>query len=381
MPVKVVTNTFKNETIDDEIKKIAKQSDRVKVAVAFFTDGDWVSNLLTSGKDVSLTVSLRFPTSYTALKSLMQKIPLYFHGDNFHSKIFLFYQDTQPVAAVVGSSNLSSAGMRNSIETNVILRDKKVLSNLEEQLKFIEESAKPLSHEDLENYKIEYRRNREIAKKKRKSSATKHGYEYLEFCKVIDKFFNRIWRILDGVFPHIPSYLVLDQFWQWIKEVAEKEKRLSDPIDSLFKDFLANEEFQDRIEEIWERSQSLSEQLSEKNLSSSSLKKSDLVDLYTSLHSGNSRFHKEKTFKENSIQHVRDALNFLLHNDEISLQERISMCSGSTYDPSKYPYKLKGFGKANVTELIGWVHPQDYPIQNGKAEFALIALGFLKAKK
>ena len=82
------------------------------------------------------------------------------------------------------------------------------------------------------------------------------------------------------------------------------------------------------------------------------------------------RFGANKTFTiSNSLSDIKRAFNYLLWSED-DIQKRISSLL------PRGPYHLKGFGKSNVQELIGWVHPDEMPIRNNKADKAVEMLGY-----
>jgi hypothetical protein len=95
--------------------------------------------------------------------------------------------------------------------------------------------------------------------------------------------------------------------------------------------------------------------------------------VYVRLHAGRTRkkrFGADKTFTtSNSPSDIKRAFDHLLWSAD-DIQKRISSLL------PRGPYHLKEFGKSSLQELVGWVHPDDLPIRNGKADAALTMLGY-----
>ncbi len=122
MAITSITNGITNESTFDLFHKLAKQSSKIVIAVAFFSDSGILDGLLQSGKEISLIVSLRPPTNYYSLKRLLHKenIEILFLGDEFHSKIFAFYdQDWE-----IESATTIPVTQQGANGTNILCRTK-----------------------------------------------------------------------------------------------------------------------------------------------------------------------------------------------------------------------------------------------------------------
>src|SRR5690606_36871093 len=108
--------------------------------------------------DIHLIVSLSPPTSYYALKRLLWRpnVRVDFVASGLHSKLYILESSERRIA-VIGSSNLTSGGLHENIETNVIFEGKQG-DELEVASHFahIAYLGQPLTPAILESYKDEY---------------------------------------------------------------------------------------------------------------------------------------------------------------------------------------------------------------------------------
>lgn len=396
MGISTITNKITTKSTLGSFKELAEQSSKIIVAVAFFSDSEIIDGLLQSGKQISLIVSLRPPTNYYSLKQLLHKenIEILFLGDEFHSKIFAFYNnDWEIESAIVGSSNFTNGGLSNNIETNIVITSGNVLNDIDSTLDKIIELSTELQPDELNNYKKRYdkfakfqKNNKSTVKIKRPSTPVKvikKASEYTEFWKIADKVKDIVGEIAKQEYPSVPEYLVIDHFWHWIVKICPTEKLKSLGNNSSLRDNTISTLFKEYCN--WDKSSAESytirmgkDSLVIQNLLSpqsiSNLTIENALSIYRSFHATNSliqRFGSDQKFiQENSIEDIKKSFEYLL-DKSIPISHRIH----ELISP-KGNYKLNQFGQSCVQELIGWANPAEMPIRNNKADNAVKLLGF-----
>lgn len=396
----ILTNN-KHINLKNILSEFSLHADSIKVASAFFSDTEFITNWLDDSKKVDLLVSLRPPTNYYSLKKIQPKlgISIQFLGDSFHSKFFIFYHKGNPFACIIGSSNFTAGGLHKNIETNAILTDSKYLTAIDKQFSNLWENSFSLQPTDLDKFKIVFDNFQKRAEqteqeqvvfekkiltkrtiKKTKSKISKEAKQYYSFWKTVDEVKEMVIDTSNKEYPNIPAYITIDHFWHWVKVVWVKENRhkptianRSIKIPKLFKEYCDwDKATGNHTKEMAKTSKSVfARLLSEKNIDN--LTKDQAMEIYAKLHSGGMRarrFDADKKFvAENSLQKIRKSFKYLLYsNDELVLRIH-NLC----YNPE---YKLNQFKSSGTQELIGWVSPNHYPMRNDKADNALKLLGF-----
>ncbi len=404
MNPEIITNNVSELSIRDKIQEFLPKSNKVIIAVAFFNDSELIKQILESGSTVTLIVSLRPPTNYYALKDVLHKDNLntFYLGPEFHSKIYAFIDNKKAIiSSIVGSSNLTSGGLDNNIETNVILQDINSLKQIDKLLQDIQDLSTILQPDTLDAYKERYDRfMKQNPPEKTPKAATKHkpgkqnfkvskkSSEYYEFWKVADKVKDLVKDISIKEYPEIPIYLVIDHFWHWIVKICHPDRLLvlqnSDDLTKtkyipvLFRDYCKWDKSESgKTAPTYTESMPINSRKLQKLLSKSKLQvldKNNALEVYRSFHATQSliqRFDADKIFiKENKISSIRESFNYLLYsNDPIDIRIH-SMTSPNG------EYRLKQFGPSCVQELLGWVNPEKMPIRNMKADKAIRLLGF-----
>src|SRR5689334_7042981 len=104
--------------VQQQLNQLVKETDAINRAVAFFSNAILIKEWNKLHKKITIIISLRPPTSYYALKDIQTALNtnIYFLGDKFHSKLWLFYKKNIPFAALVGSSNCSDGGLIKNTE-------------------------------------------------------------------------------------------------------------------------------------------------------------------------------------------------------------------------------------------------------------------------
>lgn len=403
----IITNS-EERNLRGMISILGDKADEIKIATAFFSDTEFISNWLSCSKKVNLVISLRPPTNYYSLKSIYARkgIEIQFLGSNFHSKFYIFLNNKKPFACVIGSSNFTNGGLFKNIETNILLSEEKHLAEFNRQYSNIWGQSFSLQPTDLNRYKKVFdnfqKRKRGIedeqskfekkilakrGAKKKKPKIRKEGRQYFEFWKIIDEIKELVQGVSKVEYPNIPIYISIDHFWHWIKIVWSKQDRPKPNalnknviIPKLFKEYCDwDKATGSHTQQMAHNSKSIfGKYLSEEHIDNLTKEEARLV--YSNLHSGamrTRRFGADEDFiNQNPIEKIRESLKYLLYsNDELDLRIH-NLCVNPDY-------KLHQFGSSGVQEVIGWVSPSTYPMRNDKADFAIEALGyeFKKLKK
>lgn len=403
----IVANTRKQTKIVDEtFHKKLSSCDQLWIASPFFSNLDLLKTIINKRITVKIIVGLQFPTSPKLLRLVMKnrksKIETKFFDSDFHSKVYIFFKKSKPIAALVGSSNFTNAGMTTNIETNILLRSNQELSNLKVHFEEIWNDAALLSPSDIDIYEEKFNQFKKLANQLKKEitkyqdsyvkprltstrfSISKEAKEYFEVWKAIDEIAKIVQPLSIKTWPSLRTYLSVDHFWHWVKAVdksksIKKYKLTSENreviIPKLFRDYISWDKQQEKYEDfsskhLIERTRLLKSLLNPKRIAR--LRRNDAMIIYSNLHSGwmrIQRFDGDYLFAyKNPIEKIRKSLNYLLWSSD-DIDKRISALI-------KHPeYKLKHFGPSNIQELLGWVH-DDLPIRNKKADAAIKMLGF-----
>ncbi|MFA6597455.1 MAG: phospholipase D-like domain-containing protein [Ignavibacteriaceae bacterium] len=398
----IITNSD-DKNLKAKLILLASKADRIDIAVAFFSDHQLLKRWEQEKKEINVIISLRPPTNYYSLKAIQSliNIKVNFLGDNFHSKFIIFYKEGVAISAVLGSSNFTSGGLINNIETNIYIEEKQVLSKLQQHFDDLLQDSHLLQPTDLERYETVYmnfltsqkKTEDELRKFKneitmnrtkqgQKVKITKEASLYLKYWKIVDEIRDLIKNICDREYPGIPYYFVLDFFWDFIKVIWHKEtertlSRTNQKIEipKIFNKYI---EWNRSIQEgnylkcMTKRSiRVFQAYLSEKNINS--LTKTKAKEIFQSLHSSRmpiQRFRADDLFiDKNDIKKIRTSFKYLLYsNDEMDLR---------IHNLIKNPqYKLQMLGSSGVQEINGWTRPTIYPIRNDKADAAIEILGY-----
>lgn len=393
---KIVTNKITDNSTIDLFEQLASHASKIVIAVAFFSDSTIIKQLLNSGKHIDLIVSLRPPTNYYSLKEILHKgnIEISFLGDDFHSKIFGFFNDEgQIISLMVGSSNFTNGGFSNNIETNVVTTDKDLLNQMQNTLVQLSKISTKLQPDTLSQYKKRYdlfQKYKEkdknpirIKNKPSKQKISKKASEYLEFWKVANKIKNIVGDISKQEYPKVPEYLVIDHFWHWVVRICDPKRfkilktnkiKREKNIVKFFTEYCKWDKSSSNsyTEKMGKDSAKIRVLLTPKNLLK--LSSQNALSIFRSFHATQipiQRFGADEQFiKENKIIDIRKSFKHLL-DDTLLIEVRIH----DLINPNS-KYKLKHFGPSCVQELIGWANPKTMPIRNNKADNAVKILGF-----
>ena len=395
MPKFIITNEDHNN-LKDKIFDLAKKATHISIAVAFFSDEETISKWLKEGINVDLTISLSPPTNYYSLKRLLSKrnLNIRYLGNEFHSKIYSFYKSGKHYSSIIGSSNFTSRGLSNNIETNIEIVDINILKQLRDHQKSIESKSRFLEPNILDKYKDTYdkfvkSKPKEPDKHNRKKSKRmiRVGIEakgYLPFWKAAYDVCSIVKEISQKEYPRIPTYLTVDHFWHWVvKEWDQKEIKKIQNGDS-FREKIILTLFQSYCNwdkkgskytaKMYEKSKRASCLLSRNNIGR--LSKKEALEVFFILHSTGrtiKQFNADESFRRNNrITKIRNAFNYLLYSDD-----DVTVRIDKLIKPNS-EFKLKYLGPSGVQELLGWVNPKEYPLRNQKADKAIELLGYKK---
>ena len=147
---------------------------------------------------------------------------------------------------------------------------------------------------------------------------------------------------------------------------ATQKDRISKFI-PLFKGYLAESDREADLTERQERSALYARLLTAKNLSTiSELEFGQVISsLWASLMWGNKGYLVERLLNDNGLSQLQVSLRDLLWGERPM---------STRYDD--FRKKIKGFGSGMITEILAFVHPEEYGLWNNKARQALILLGF-----
>jgi len=146
----------RNETLRKKLLAISNEADTILIASAFFTETEMINNWLLENKKLELIISLRPPTNYFSLKKILDKVKVNYLGDKFHSKIYIFKKSNEILNAVVGSSNFTSGGLEENIETNILITDRNTLVQLDRHYLDLKSQSKILDADILKKYKGDF---------------------------------------------------------------------------------------------------------------------------------------------------------------------------------------------------------------------------------
>lgn len=393
---KIITNKISDGSTAKIFEQLSKSADFIIITVAFFSDPAIINKLIESGKSITLVVSLRPPTNYYSLKDILHKknVDILFLGDDFHSKIYGFYNAEKIInSAILGSSNFTNGGLYNNFETNLITKDKNILKQIDSNINEIINLSTKLQPDILNQYKKRYDQYKKAQEKDHNPTRTnnehtglkisKNASQYLKFWNVVDQIKDFVGDISAKEYPLTPKYLVIDHFWHWVVIICDKEKldKFSSKqtnkkklICSLFNEYCnwGKSENTGYTEGMGETSKEIIDILNPSNIRK--LNKKNALFVYRSLHASHmpsQRFGADLGFIENNkMEQIRKSFIHLLDNTlPIDLRIHNLLHKKSTY-------KLEQFGSSCVQELIGWANPEAMPIRNNKADKAVKLLGY-----
>ncbi|MBD3338865.1 MAG: hypothetical protein GF353_07145 [Candidatus Lokiarchaeota archaeon] len=412
--LKLYTNTSKRKDfLRSVLERYGKNTD-VDIAVAFFTNANYIKYLVKNKCKVRLIVRLGFPTSARDLSEIIS-IPnvsiRYFTSVHFHPKLYIFGNSV----AVLGSSNLTDSGIQTNQELNILIESEDPIFD-ELKIIFAEywAAARPLTKIMLRDYNIIVSALGDSIKKSEKNIQDRLGHVefknitrpdtdnkpseeiiYDEFLKKYEMFlkkFDELKQIYESLNvrkvneSELPIRIEIDQFLNWIRQKkAQGQKYLQAPIrqNVELKNFLIanikefiNDDFDDIYDVMKDRYPIIKKFLLSKSIIDS-LSKDQIKSIVLIIHAFEARARyyggKEEilnTFtKENSIDKIKNTFKYLLFGHG-EFEYRIAHCIYSD------KYKLNHFGKSCVEELYGWANNKKVPICNERTFKSMQWLGF-----
>ena len=401
----------------------------VYIAVAFFTEGEVVKEILDDDCHVRMVVRLGFPTNPDALRSLISNPDIeirYYSDASFHSKLYIFGDKV----ALLGSANLT----RNALLTNqevVVSIDSEdprfnelaslfsdywneaqvltpgSLDVYEEVYKKYEKARRDVNRIDEETWtkigKTVFPNIKRGERKKSKENIFLDTYRKTYQETVVA--FERIKEVYESVgrrkngFTNIPIRLEIDSFFSFVREThATQESWLDQPIGwSDDRKALALNHINEWLETKWPH---YDETICHTNYprikktlgSEKSIKYAtydEIIEALVVLHSFHDRLRffsgglnalKNSFKKSNDISQVKESLIYLLFGTGDIVKRMADLIyddsyklSSLTYDDS---YKLSFFGQAGVQELVGWMNKEELPIINGRTTKVFRYYGF-----
>lgn len=391
---KLIITNENQENLRERIVYLAKNSTHISIAVAYFSDYETISKWIADGIKVDLIISLTPPTNYYSLKKIFPKknLIINYFGKKFHSKIYTFKNQGGHFSSIVGSSNFTSGGLANNIETNVEIIDKNTLKQLRKHIENIEQKSSILEPNILANYKETYDKfiksnpippeKKNSIKSKRLTKVGVKAKGYLMFWKAADNVCSLVENISNKEYPKIPIYLTVDHFWHWVVKVWDRREAKRIQKEDSYREKTIPVLFQRYCK--WDRSGSgstakmfkwskrASSLLSKKHINK--LNKDEAMEIFSILHSTGrpiQQFAADESFKRNNrITKIRKAFHYLLYSDN-EVTVRIDRLIKRDSE-----YSLKFLGPSGVQELLGWVNPAKYPLRNQKADEAIKLLGY-----
>ena len=419
MTLSLYSNTnSRSDFIQNAINTLITKANNINIAVAFLTDTNILENLSNQGCKVRIVVRLGFPTSPTALKSLLKisNIEARFFSERFfHPKLYIFGSS----GALVGSANLTHSAMTTNQEIMLhVDAEDNIFTELVDLFSEYWEEAKVLTRQTVEDYKKIYERFKslsydvsnlesEVHKKigkvvgfnigRDKTKQSKENIFIEDYRKTYQESvsaFNTIRQVYEKVGKRkiseskIPLRLEIDSFISFVRDKhAKKESWKKTPIISgetqnykirelieewnqtpwpYFEETIVNETYP-RLKTVFTSESSIS------------LANTDeIFQALCTLHSFHDRLRfypggldtlKLEFLGKNDINKIKESLTYLIYGD-IDIIERMANLIFN------HKYKLNVFGQANVQELIGWQNKEELPVINGRTTKILRYFGF-----
>ena len=383
----------------------------IKIASAFFTNGDLLKYMLDNNCSVDMIVRMSVATSCDELLKFVDhnNVSLRFYtGNAFHPKFYIFGERI----AYLGSSNFTKKGLGSNQEVNIELDgEHPEFVELEEVFNSYWESAQVLTKEKLLKFKekiesfsqYDYTKkineifgeylfdnvNRNDKKNQKTTYLDKFEKAYQKYIKAYNILSNYYTESSDRKFSQVPVRIEIDRFLWWVRETQAigdsykiGYKRTNNEIQMLIKslkpdfikctnDYLINHAMQRYV--ILKNAFSSTEKIDNYTYEK-------LYDLMLNIHAFHDCFRfylggkpeqKRQFLLDNNIDKVKSTLKYLLFDKENYIIKTFKCL----FDPK---YKLKHFDKGCVKELYGLMNNQDIPICNGRTLKSMEWLGFGK---
>lgn len=411
---KFFSNTNKRKDfLGQELIKYAKDNE-VLIAVAFFTNEQFIRKLVENGCTVKLIVRLGFPTDPISLKNVMKLKNVYvrfFTNSSFHPKLYILGNDK----AFLGSSNLTQAGLFSNQELNISIdSEDEAFYDLTEIFYDYWEEAHVLNEEILETYKKsiailskEYNKtindinsaiglisppnDVDLTKRKKnkakdyEASLNKRYQEYLVHFEHLKQTYLKVGRRKVSE-NQLPLRIEIHRFLNWIrKNKAYKDlyinapirtgKELEDHVEAKIIEYFndSTTDFDYEIESYQILNENFSTPDKIKNLTDEDLLKTlkRITSFYEHIRRSENMSYQYEFINNNGIDKIKNTLIYLLFGTE-EFKKRITNCINHP------DYSLSRFGNSCIQETYGWLNNEDVPICNERAFKSMRWLGYSK---
>jgi hypothetical protein len=388
----------------------------VLLASAFFTDPETVLGLLDRRCRVQLVVRLGAATSPDALRKVYKKEGIqvrYFTDSAFHPKLFIF----GAACALVGSANVTGAGLRTNQEITVSLPSSdprfdellRLFASYWEQAHVMDDGPLALFTEVRRRHQKDTEANTDAAviealgrivfdnlprglprPGRRDVFVDSYRRRYQSFrdaYEVVDRVYRGIGRRMVTV--EFPVRIEIDQFFNFIREkhaIGESyhsaplltgpalESRIAD----LVEEFLAHDWDYLTKKVVPVSYPRITRTLgSQKAIDAAS--EDEVYDALLCVHAFHDRFRfyegghptmRRSFLGDNGLPRIKATLIHLLHGGPSDHVVRMAEC---IFDET---HQLQHFGESCVQETFGWVNSEHVPICNGRTLKSLRWLGF-----
>ncbi len=395
--------------------QMLSESNTISIATPYVTKTEDLLEAAKKGKKLSLLVGLNGSTSADALLAVHEKpnIDVRYYTNLFHAKIYLFDS-----AALVGSSNLTEAGLRFNREATILLNETDDFETLEELRALFAElwdGAQVLTTDRLTKFAEACKRfpprntdaligdsvgkaeppSLKVVTAKHKSKriflealhrqVSDYRSAFYEVEKTLEQ--HRLYRPeLAHMSPAIQAnrflnwvrmtYAVGDESWEDAPLRSEQDRRTK--ILTLGREWTQTDdhkipedfiEWSQRVEAVFSAPDAIDR-----------VSKDELTNALTSIHAFAERYRFTKggavnlptafwEENEQDVPRVKRTLKYLIFGGG----EFVERLHDVLYDPG---WKLKSFALSCSLELYGTLKPKDYPPVNGRIAKALRYLGF-----
>lgn len=390
------------------------QSCDVLIASAFFSSADTILELLDRSCRVQLVVRLGAATSAEDLRRVIGKPGVqvrYFTDQGFHPKLYIF----GAACALVGSANLTRAGLTTNQEVAVVLDpDDPRFDELVRLFTAFWGEAQVLTAEVLDRFADVVRRNTtkpdlDVDTAVR-NALGKHAFnnierglpkpgrrrEFLDGYRRRYQSFRDAYDVVDRVYrsvgqritpPDFPLRLEIQQLFSYIWDIhargdayrtvpllsgQEQESRIHQMVDEyIYKDT----KWLPIMTEAYPR---ITSTLGSVSVISTATE-DQIYDALLCVHAFHDRFRffeggnptmRLEFIRDNGIGRIKTTLTHLLYGQPSDHVVRMADCIFNT------DYTLHNFGEMCVQETFGWVNSEDVPICNGRTLKMLRWLGF-----
>ena len=408
----------RSEFIQNAINRLISKANNINIAVAFLTDTNVIKDLSDSGCNVRIIVRLGFPTSPSALESLL-KIPnieaRFFSDRSFHPKLYIFGSS----GALVGSANLTHSAMTTNQEIMLhIDAEDDVFIDLVALFSDYWEESQVLTPKIVKDYKRLYEQYRSLSIDVHKLEAGIHdkigkvvGYnigrdkpkqskeiifmeDYRKTYQESVSAFNTIREVYEEISTRkipetkIPLRLEIDSFISFVRDVHAKKEiwkttaiidgeeqriRIKNLIEEwhktpwlYFEETIVNDKYP-ILKSVFASANLISEANADQ-----------FFKALCTLHSFHDRLRfypggletlKQEFLGRNDFSKIKKSLSYLVYGNDDIVERMANLIFN-------HNYKLNVFGQANVQELIGWQNNEELPVINGRTTKVLRYFGF-----